>query len=211
MLIRKLAGRMAIAALGLLALGSASASASTHLRLDPGNMPFAGSTTVTNTTSGPMVWTTGVGNLSCSASRFDADVNAHTSATTIGGSLTGLTFTSCTDSIPLLNFTGCHRHGATLPTVTINGSAGTVAITDLIVRCTFQGSTSACYLTAASAAGTYNNAASTLTYVNVPVAVITTPTTDAIAPGACGTSGSWTFAFTHIVQGGTNRTVTVLP
>jgi hypothetical protein len=50
------------------------------------------------------------------------------------------------------------------------------------VHCVIQASNQGCYYTAAS--GTANNAASTLTYANVPVTGISAPTMDALAPGA---------------------------
>jgi hypothetical protein len=43
------------------------------------------------------------------------------------------------------------------------------------------------------------------------VTAISAPTTDAVAPGACGTSGTFSVTLRHIVQQGTNRTVTLQP
>jgi hypothetical protein len=211
MFIRKLAAPAAIAALGLLAVVSTPASASTTVRVDPGAGLLTGSTTITNTTSGPAVLTTGVGSVTCTSSIGSVTLTANSSATTIGGSLNTITFTSCTDTLPLITITTCHRHGASLPSIAINGSAATLTVTDVIVRCSFQGSNQGCYYTAASANGSANNAASTLTFTNVAVTAISVPTTDAVAPGACGTSGNFNAQARHVVQQGTNRTATLLP
>jgi hypothetical protein len=208
MSIRKLATLAAVAA--FLALGSSPASASTQLRLDPGSV-LAGATTITNTSSGPATFSTGAGELICQNTTFDVDVGASPSGGTLGGSLTTLTFTNCTDSIPIVNLTSCHRHGAALPAVSINGSVGLMTFTDLIVRCNVSQSAFACYYTAESTGGTANNAASTLTFSNNAIWAITSPTTDAVAAGACGGGGIFNVTLRHIVQGGTNRTVTFLP
>jgi hypothetical protein len=209
--IRRSATLAAVAALSLLALGAAPAPASTSLRSDPGGGLLTGSTTITNTSSGVATLTTGSGSITCSNTSFTATATSNSSATTIGGSLNTLTFTTCTDTIPLVTFAGCHRHGATLPAVSVNGSTGTVTLTDVIVRCSVFASNQGCYLTAATLNGTVNNALSTLTYTNVPVTGISFPTTDAVAPGACITSGNFSVTLRHIVQSGTNRTVTLQP
>jgi hypothetical protein len=210
MSIRRFVTLAAVAALALLALGSSSASASTQLRLDPGSI-LSGATTITNTSSSPATLSTNGGEVTCQNTTFDADVASGSSATTISGQLTSLTFTTCTDQHVLLNFTSCHRHGTPLPAISVNGSTGTVTLTDVIVRCVIQSSNQVCYYTAATATGSANNALSTLTHTNIPVTGISAPTTDALPPGACGTSGNFSFQLRHIVQGGTNRTMTVLP
>jgi hypothetical protein len=211
MFIRKLAGLATITALGLLALGATSASASTQLRLDPGNTSLMGSTTITNTSSGVATFATHAGMINCSNTSFTATALSHTGPTTIGGNLSSLTFTTCTDTLPLVNISSCHRHGATLPSMSISGSLGTVTLTDVIVRCNVVSSTQGCYYTAATAVGSVNNALSTLAYTGTGLTAISSPTTDAVAPGACGTTGTVSVNLRHIVQFGTNKTVTIQP
>jgi hypothetical protein len=104
----------------------------------------------------------------------------------------------------------CHRHGTALPHISINGTANTMTFTDVIVRCNIVSSNQGCYYTTATMTGVPNNVASTLTFTNVAVVAISAPTTDAVAPGACASSGNFSVQFRHIVQGGTNRTVTIL-
>jgi hypothetical protein len=206
MSIRKLALVVATAAVGLLSVGIGSASATT-LRTDPGNVPFAtGNVTLKNTTSGTATLTTAIGSLSCTTTHFQATVN-NNHAATLTGTLSTLTFTSCTDTIPILTITSCHLHGPTPGVaVTASGSGGSVNLTDVGVRCAFT-SGGACYFTAATASGVANNAASTLSYPSVN-AVHTTATPDDLG-FLCPSSGTFSTLLNHIVQSGTNRTVTI--
>jgi hypothetical protein len=131
MLIRKTAIVAALAALGLLAL-SASASASTAIRTDPGGALLTGSTTLTNTSSTPFIYSmAGFGTITCSQVSFDADLSSRSGATNVAGSLTALTLTSCTDTIPVLTYTSCHLHGQA-PTVSIlaNDNSGVFTFGD---------------------------------------------------------------------------------
>jgi hypothetical protein len=198
-----------VAVLGLLTLGGSTASATT-LRTDPGGGLLTGSTTVTNTSSGAAVWQSNFGSITCTQSSFDATVSANSSATSIGGTLTGLTYTSCHDTVPSFTFTSCALHQPGVPTVTITGSAGggSLAINDATIRCPVGGGF-ACYFTAASAVGTVSNAASTLSYSNVG-SISVFPTSDALGgPSICSSTQTFSVTFNHLVQGGTNRTVTV--
>jgi hypothetical protein len=81
----------------------------------------------------------------------------------------------------------------------------------VIIRCNISGDIRACYYTAASATGLVNNLTSTLTFSNVAMVSITAPTTDALPSGTCGGTGPLSVQFRHIVQSGTNRTVTFQP
>jgi hypothetical protein len=213
MSIRRFASLAAIAAVAVMAFGAASASATTTLRLDPGNTPFSGATTISNTTARPAVLTTNIGVVTCNQTFFSADVNSHSSATTITGKLTSLTFTSCTDTIAPVNITSCTLHaGSPLPTVHVLGTSsagGTVSVNGVVERCSVQASTNACYYAQNGAApGTAVNSTSSITYTNIP-AVSSAPTTDALASGLCGATATFSTTLTHIVQTSTNRTVTI--
>jgi predicted DNA-binding protein with PD1-like motif len=213
MSIRKFSLSATIAAIGVMALGVGSASASTALRLDPGNTVFSGATTISNTTSHPAVLTTNIGVVTCNQTFFSADVNSHSSATTITGKLTSLTFTSCTDTIAPVNYTSCRLHaGTALPTVHIVGvstAGGTMTINGMVERCSIQGSPNGCYFGQTGAAnGSVVNVNSSITFSTVPF-VSVAPTTDALHPGLCGTTATFSTTLTHIVQTSTNRTVTV--
>jgi hypothetical protein len=208
-----------IAALGLLALGASSASATTTLRLDPGNVPFSGTTTITNTTSSSAIWSSGAGSMSCPLAKFTANLNSHSSATNITGSLTSLTFarttaTACTSTLPV-NYDDCSLHGGTIPTVSItsNATGGTVVLGDVLFRCRIVGpaTPTACYFTWPTATGAENNAASTITFSGVSVTAVGNPagTTDGQPAGVCGTSATFSVTFRHIVQRTTNKTVTI--
>jgi hypothetical protein len=149
--------------------------------------------------------------------KFDLDVNVQTSATSISGKLTSLTYgrsatTACTSTLPV-NYSDCQLHGTTLPSVTITSTAGggTVVLGDTVIRCQVVGAANACYYTWPTALGQTVNATSTISFSGVTIVATGNPagTTDGFAAGVCGTSATFSVAFTHIVQGGTNRTVTI--
>jgi hypothetical protein len=212
MFIRRQAALAAITAIALLALGAATASAATTLRTDPGGVLLSGSTTLRNTTSDPSVLATQAGTVTCNQVFLDADANTNSSATSITGKLTALTFTSCTDTILAINIMDCTLQPGTVPTVTITAGAGggSVVINDPVVRCTTSTPGRACYLTAASVNGNAVNANSSIAFSNVAI-VGATPAgvTDAIPPASCFVSpANLGFTLTHIVQS-TNSTLTV--
>ena len=207
MSIRHFAMLAAVAALGLLALGSASASATTSLRTDPGGGLLSGTTTIRNTTSDPVVFETLAGTITCNQAFFDADVNSNAGAASITGTLTSLTFTSCTDTLLAINVSDCTLHAASMPTVQIAATAtgGTITLRHTVVRCAV-GPTTACYFTTVNATGAAVNATRSIDFTASVTAV--TPTSDAAPAGNCLSTASLSWRFTHIVSA-TNATVTV--
>lgn len=213
MTIRKLASLMAIAALGLLALGAASASASTALRTDPGGALLTGSTTLTNTTADPAVLTMpSVGTITCNQTFFDADVTRNASTSSISGTLTNLTFTSCTDTILGIDIPDCTLSPTSpFPAVSIVGTSaagGTVSLSDPTIRCATSPNLGFCYYTPHTVpTGNFLNSNSSLTYsVTGVTAVAGSNSLGAFCGGAAGTFNT---TLTHVVQGGTNRTMTL--
>jgi hypothetical protein len=209
MSIRRLAPIVAVVAFGLFAAGVGTASA-TSLRFDPGNVAAPASTIrITNTTSDTAVLTTGLGKIDCRDTKFTADV-LNSPATVLSGRLTQLTFTTCTDTIAPINVTSCHLHTPPIPVIQIHANVGGSAQTviDPVVRCAIQNSTSGCYFTAATAQGVGVNANASLNFPAVSAATVA-PTTDALGVGLCGLDGTFSVTLTHIVEEGSNRTVTV--
>lgn len=209
MFIRRSVSVAAIAAVGLLAVGSASAS--TTLRTDPGGGLLSGATTVRNVTSDPATLVTAAGDVSCAQAFSDIDVNANSSATSISGKITSLTLTSCTDNILAVNVLDCTLATGNLPTVTVtaNDTGGSVVQGDTISRCATSTVGKACYFTASSASGAGVNATKRLDYSGVGVVAITTGFTDAIQPANCGSSGTFGVTLTHAVQSTGTNTVTI--
>jgi hypothetical protein len=195
------------AAVALLALVPATAGAHIGLRLDPGDVPLPQPTTFFSTTSdGFFLNAPGTGQLGCANASFDADVTTTTSATSIPGQLTAFTAQGCTDSFSVPNFTSCHLHNKVGLVITSTVSGGTVALTDPILRC---GSLpmGACYFTSAVATGVYTNATSVLAFENVAYTPVA-ETSDSLG-ASCGTGGTWSVTFTHIVGGTVNQTLTI--
>lgn len=215
--IRKLTATVAVALFGVLALGAVSASATTTLVTDPSGGLLTGSTTISNSGSTAATLSlTGVGEIVCSNTRFDADVNANQSATSITGTLTQLTFTTCTDTVPVLTITSCHlvpNATGQFPIIHITATGAnthTQLLTDPTVRCNIAGSaTSFCYYTAHTATGLGTNTPNAVTF-NVPVVTnVAGSGSLGAACGASGAAGSFHVGLTDAVQGGTGNRVTV--
>lgn len=211
MSIRKLV--VLVTALGLLALGSASAPAATTLRTHPGGALLSGPATIRSTSGETTTFITLAGIVACTQSSFDASVSSI--GGTVSGTLTSLTFTGCEDEILGFGFNECHLHGAPPPSVSIVANSalgGTVTFGHTVLRCAVN-DTQACYFTAPSIVGTERNLPSTVNFPNT-VMTNTAPTSDALLPATrCfaaigGVSGTLAVKFTHIVTA-SNATVTV--
>jgi hypothetical protein len=209
MSMRKLATPAIVAALGLLTLGTVPALAATTVRTDPGGALLTGPTTLRNTTSDTAVLTTSAGTLTCTQASFDADLTANVSSSIIGGSLTALTLTACSDTLPTVNIEECALHAPTFPQVRLTSTAGggDFTVIDPTIRCKLISQNIACYYTLEPLTGFLSNVPSTLTFANAPVTTVT-PTGDALSPAMCGNGGLFNVTFTHIVDDA-NRTITV--
>jgi hypothetical protein len=206
--IRRFAVQAVVVALGLLTFGTVATPAATTVRTDPGGALLTGATTLRNTSSDLAVFATSAGSITCTQASFDAHLTANTSSSIIGGRLTAMTFTACTDSLPTVNIEDCALH-TTAPQVrlTSNAGGGTFSvIDDPVVRCKVAATATACYFTFGTLTGPLVNTPSTLTFTNQSVTAVTA-TPDAVAPANCG-NGSFSTVFTHIVDDA-NRTITV--
>jgi hypothetical protein len=201
-----------ITLLALLTLDAASSPADVTVRADPGGAPLSGTTTLRSTT-GSAAFSMGTGtSVNCSQSSLAARLTANAGSTSIGGTLTSLTFRSCTDTLPAVNIQHCAIHG-TMPTVSLVGQPGGgnfgVGGGTRVIRCaTTATPPSACYYNINIMAAVLSNAASTLVFWPIELGVAT-PTSDALPSASCGPFGIFlNTTFTHIVDDG-NRTVTV--
>jgi hypothetical protein len=210
MSIRRLAAPLVATTLILLALGATAASAHTTLRTDPGNVLIAQPTTVRSTTSDVFTLVSpGNGQLDCVNASFDLEALVNTSATAIPATLTAFTATGCTDTFPVVNFTGCHLHANARVHITANSMGGAdFRVTDPVLRCVNAG-IGACYFTSTVANGVYDNATASLKFPNVPYTPIAA-TPDALG-ATCGGAGTWSVVFTHVIGGTAGQTLTVLP
>jgi hypothetical protein len=207
--IRKLVTTGAVA---LMATWASSADAHTLLLTDPGGNPLAGSTTIRSTARFGFHLEFAEGRITCNSGAFDVDVNANTSSPVITVTTTGLTFTSCTDTFPVVSIPSCALSpNSPLPTAQIYATSGTGGRLDIInpvVRCSIAGSTTSfCYYSAPTMSGTMVNATSRLTFSSGGVTNVGGSGSLGVV---CGTgSGSVNWIDDHVVQGGTNRTVTI--
>lgn len=194
MSIRKpLLAMVVVSALAVLAGGAGSASAASyfHAGTAMGNHLANGDTVSTRAAGTFSLTVTTVGNINCSQLSGSYTVGASGGAT-VAVSLATWNATTCTDTVPVLTFTGCAAT-APLPAGTATGTGaagGTVAFTNLYVRCAVMGTTNACYYRDAAANGTYANMGATLTFTN-DVMVHNAPggTTDDIGI-LCGNGGT---------------------
>jgi hypothetical protein len=218
MLIRKMAVLASLATIGLLSLGAGAASAtSTAIRTDPGGL-LTGATTITNGASDTSTLALdGLGTIHCSQTTFEATLASNTGASSVTGTLNQLTFTSCTDTIPVIGISSCHLDASLgLPAIHIvadNSSAaganGTVQVTDPRVKCNLiNGGNAGCYYTgtSSSAIGDAFNANSRIVFPNVTAHHVTGSGDQGVL---CGTQGSFNATLTDVRQVGTNRTITV--
>jgi hypothetical protein len=211
MFIRKSALVAVVATLGLLIVGSVSASASVALRTDPGGGRLTGATTITNTISDPAtLFLDGLGVVSCSQASFTGHFTSNNNASVIAGTVGSLTFTSCTDTLPVITIPSCTLNPGTAPAVSITtnrDTGGNATLVDPVVRCSIAGTMSSfCYYTGTNVIGQGFNATSNLHFSDAPIDHVTGPGDLA---GACGTTGNFGVTLTHIVQVGTNRTITI--
>jgi hypothetical protein len=192
MFIRKLVLLAAISALGLMSIGVATSSASTFLREGGGLVPNGA--TITNGASHPAVLTVaGLGAVTCNSTVFNATVGASGGAT-ISGTLNSLSFTSCSDTIPVIDITSCTSTGSAAATLTGTGTTtGTISLNDTKVFCHVTGGTSGCYYTAGAASG--NGFGNTLSFNNIAVAH-TTGTGD--LGSLCGTGATFSVTLTDL-------------
>jgi hypothetical protein len=219
MFIRKLAVLASLATIGLLSLGAGAASAAhTTIRTDPDGAKLTGATTITNLASDQSTLTLqNLGAIHCQQTTFEATLHANTGTTSVTGTLNQLTFTNCTDSLPVIAITSCALDPtSSVPTIHIVAdnsvdplAQGTVQVTDPRVRCSIAGSTTSfCYYTGttSSAIGNAFNSNSRIVFPNVTAHHVTG---SGDLSGACGTQGAFNATLTDVVQVGTNKTITV--
>lgn len=196
--------------LAMVAICAASASATTTLRTDPGGALLSGSTVIVNTSSSPSTLSfPGTGTITCTQESITGDGSVDSSTGSITEQITLFTGYNCHDTIPVINITHCTL--TNLPVAHYFADSpvgGFLDVDDVERRCSIAGSTTSfCYYTAASAVGTVLNATSTITFAST--SVVTTSGSGSLG-AACG-SGTGTYSTTlrHIVQFGTNRTITL--
>jgi hypothetical protein len=192
MSIRKAALLAAMALVGLFAL-SGTASATTVIT-DNGVTLGTGGTIMAGASDPAVLTVTGLGTITCNTTTFDATLTGST-GDVVTGTLDLLTFENCTDTIPVINITGCTIHGdAKLDITGTADTSGTVTATDVTDFCAVSGSTSGCYYTAPSATGVATN--STLVFNNVAVQHVATTSND--LGSLCGSAASFSVTLTDL-------------
>lgn len=167
MFIRKIAIMAALCALAVVGAASASAATYVHKTTSTGNVAPSGSA-VAGTQTGTALLTSSSGNISCTSGSFSGTVGASGGAT-VTGSLSALSFSTCTDSIPLITVTGCSaiNTGSTgIVASSSSSTGGSLNLTSVQVQCNFSGGGN-CVFSASTANGTYTNSTGNLVYSNV--------------------------------------------
>jgi hypothetical protein len=208
MLIRKAASLAVMAAIGLVAFSATSASASTALRTDPGNVRLTGLTQIANTSSDTLTWDIPtVSHRSCAQTSFNARLNANTSSSSITGTLTSFT-------MPCVGMTCILSPTSPFPVIHISANTDQGAnftIDDMTLRCPATdafGTHGFCYHTASTVTGSYLNVISRLVFPFVTLVHTTGP--GDLGIGVCSSfASSLSVTLTHFVQTGTNKTLTV--
>ena len=213
MLTRSLAKLGVLCVLGLLAVGTTTAAADTTVVFDTGDGTFHPEPvngTARPTSGGPATLTlSGLGTITCGSANFTAQFTTTTGAPA-AAQLTALTFTSCTDTVPVITFSSCHLDG-TAPAIAITASGtagGTFAMGATTVRCGVSGTTSACYYQATAPVGTWVNSPSSLSFSGAALLHTVPGGTTGDLGSLCGTTGSESFSLGHAVNE-QNRTLTI--
>lgn len=169
---RRLLVLAATCVVGLLFIASSASAATTVLRGDPGNQPLPPGTTITGTIEGNATFTFSTGaDLSCHGNFAAVFVTTHGNPT-IDGFLESLTFSPCTDTIPILTIDDCalHQHLPTVVAAAQSATGAAVTFSDVTLFCHNAGSGSpgtGCYWQLTDPVGSFNNTKSTLTFPNV--------------------------------------------
>jgi hypothetical protein len=103
---------------------------------------------------------------------MDFDLSANMGASSVTGTLTAMTLSSCTDSIPVISISHCSLAPGSTPLTHLTAAATTwlQRIVNWLVRCNIAGSTTSfCYYNAPDASGTGSNINSSLTFSSVPI------------------------------------------
>ena len=109
------------------------------------------------------------GTVRCANGTFDATVGA-SGGLNITGTLHSLTFSSCTDTIPIITISSCHLvNGPRSLTITaLSHAGGTINVNDITVKCNAGGG-NGCYYTASTALGLTDNTSTRLDFLSVGV------------------------------------------
>lgn len=107
----------------------------------------------------------------------------------------------------MLNLTSCRGHGA-FPTIyaTATAGGGIVTIGDSVSRCSFSGTSGACYFTSPFTTGIANNATSSIAFTNVATSHVAGTSDD--LGSICNDNGSFSVTLTHGVNQ-SNQTLTI--
>ena len=195
---------------GTTAVLNTSGNPSTYLHggTTTGSLLSAGTTLMARSNALATFTLAGVGTITCATVTVDATVGASGGAD-VTGSLDGLTFGTCSDTIPVITYTGCHLV-TPLPAMTVTATGttgGTMTLSGVFVRCNISGGTSGCYEYIPTAAGNYSNTGAVLAFSNVSY-VHTVPAGGTGDLGAlCGTNGTLGVGLTGITVGSSGATV----
>jgi hypothetical protein len=201
MSIRKTLGLGALATLALIALGATTSSAT--ITLEPAGAVPTG-THIVNGASDPATLTvTGLGTLTCNTTSTDITLSSNGNPTA-SGTLNSLTFTTCTDTIPVINLGECTLTTSPLPIVSITGTGptgGFFAVGDTKVRCVLVGvgtpTGSGCDYTMATASASVTNSPSKALFNGISAGHVSGGSND-LGSTLCGTGATFSTTLTSL-------------
>jgi hypothetical protein len=195
---------------------AAGSSRGIALRTDPGGGVLTGATTIKNTGAAPTVLAfSGVGVITCGVTQYHWHVNSNSGPVSNTGKATYGTFTSCTDTMPVITISSCTLSpDVSAPALHIRFSIPLSTVWRWLTapfrkRCNVAGTTTNfCYYAASSngAEGVGSNSADSITYTGE---FITAVGGSGSLGALCGGTGSMSATLTGIVQSGTGTRVTV--
>jgi hypothetical protein len=229
MFMRKLALLCALAAIGVLGAGAASSSAAVYIHggTSTGNVLASGTAINGSLASGTRaVLTTSLGTITCSVSPFAGTVGA-SGGSSLTGSLSNLSFSTCTDTIPFIDVSSCDFYTDTQNPASFsiadssvvesgNSATGTLSTT-VTVRCHLSLGAGDCFFRASGVSGVIASAwdssgaatSNSLTYSSVPVTLQTRLDGGLRNSGFCPSGGTFSARYSPITTGSPARLVIV--
>lgn len=193
-----------IASLSILAFaGFSTAASATTIKTTAGATVASGSSISGSLKAGTSaVLSSGAGNITCTTSTFGGTIGTNPNTPSVTGSLTSLTFTNCTDTIPFVTVssvtTNVSAGSPKTATATYNGSSSTFAVSGVAATITFtSGGTCIYQPTNDPATAVHNSNTNNNEYAFSAVPLTKTGGTS----GACSSTATWTATYVAVSGG----------
>lgn len=155
------------------------------------------------------VLSSGAGNITCTSSSFSGTIGANPNTPSVTGSLTALTFTNCTDTIPFVTVSSVTTNvgtgaNAKVATATYVGAASTFSVSGVTATITFTSGSSCTYAPTSNPATAQHD--STTSPWNNEFRFNAVPLTRTAGTTVCSSTATWSSTYVA-VSGGVGITI----